>query len=56
LPWKKQADEADLNLIEWWNANKNNFLKLAFLARKWLCIPATSVYQVKDCSQPVEVL
>ena len=33
----------DIDPFKWWNENKNNFLILTKLAKKYLCISATSV-------------
>lgn len=31
------------NVIDWWRGNANVFPNLAFLARRWLTIPASSI-------------
>ena len=33
----------DVNPFKWWNENKDNFPILAKLAKKYLCVSATSV-------------
>lgn len=38
-----QPLNADDDPLEWWNSNKNQFPLLANVAKKFLCIPATSV-------------
>lgn len=38
-----QPLNANDDLLEWWNFNKNQFPLLANVAKKFLCIPATSV-------------
>ena len=37
------TSDSSLSCLEWWKANHTQFLKLSVLARKYLCIPATSV-------------
>ena len=34
--------EADKNSLDWWRAKKEEYLTLARLSRKYLCVPGTS--------------
>jgi hypothetical protein len=34
--------DSDVNSLNWWKAHKHRFPRISILARKWLCVPASS--------------
>ena len=33
---------SDMSSLDWWKAEKHRFPRISVLARKWLCVPASS--------------
>jgi hypothetical protein len=41
--YQAEKMNSDANPLEWWNENRTKFLKIAYVARQVLAVPATSV-------------